>query len=133
MNEFKKAEIQVIQDDAMEIQPVDRIDLSADANNTDLSYWLEKLPDEHKQRKEYILIGKTIIPLINPTQEDREAIDQGKLVEYHHYLENGAFRHYGKKPREGNGNMVFAAHSSWYKHIQSDFKTIGQAILLAKP
>lgn len=102
LQEYQKYGVPIVNQSTAQTLPLERADPRADKTQTNLAYRLEKIPAQYQNFREYVLIRKygLLIPIINPTAEDREAIDRGEVVPTDHYLERGVFWHYGAKPHQ---------------------------------
>jgi len=88
VQELQSHGVPVVNQTSAQIQPLAWINPRADTKQTNLAYWLETMPQAYKNFREYVLIRKygALIPIINPSAEDRAAIDRGEVVPTDHYL-----------------------------------------------
>lgn len=86
--ELQSHGVPVVNQTSAQIQPLARVNPRADTTQTNLAYWLDTMPQAYKNFREYVLIRKygALIPIINPSAEDRAAIDRGEVVPTDHYL-----------------------------------------------
>lgn len=133
---FDLYDVKVIQNDNAEMTYPDWLQPNTAQDITDLSHWVDILPfAQDKNRNGYVVYPRhgLVIPLDKTSNEDTKKIMSGQAFDHYPYLEDGALHYRGKDPRDGNGNMIIAAHSSYEKSEPGRYKTAFQVLPISHP
>ncbi len=98
---------------------------------TSLSYRKSTLPFSQDQDEDWYIVYPEhgiVVPILTPSTEDAKKINSWKSFNHYPYLEEGSLHYRWNSPKEGKGNMVIAAHSSFTKDEPWRYKTVFQAL-----
>lgn len=106
-----------------------------DYQHTDIDYRIHHvLPyPEDKNASAYIVYPKlgVIIPVLIITDNDQVLLRSKQWFDHYKYLRWGSLHYLGNSPSQWNGNMVIAAHSSYYHKDSGRYKTAFQVVALS--
>lgn len=133
---FDKYEVEIEESPHIDLTFPIRAQPNLSQDITDLSYRVhEVLPFEEDKKADMYLVYPLhgiVVPILQPTQDDRERIRTNEPFNHFTYLERWALHYYGNSPDKQSGNMVVAAHSSFKKEDSGRYKTIFQALPISR-
>ena len=101
----------------------------------DLSYRVDMvLPFSQDRNSDAYIVYPTygvVVPVNTPSADDSILMSQGQKFDYYPYFERGALHYFGVSPFEWPGNMVIAAHSSFFTSQEWRYKTVFQVVPLS--